>query len=99
MFEPAALADGPSGLAGWPRPFVFRASHLDGHTVAGGAPFSFDVNLFDIRSPAIAYLVLAFAQLAQEGLGPRRGRADLVAVSQLDETGDEEIGRASCRER
>ena len=68
MFEPSTLGNGPSGLADWPRPFVFRAAHLDGCTVAPGAPFSFDLNLFDVKSPAIAYLVLAFSQLAQEGL-------------------------------
>jgi hypothetical protein len=88
MFEPSALTPGPSGLADWPRPFVFRATHLDGSAVPRDAPFSFDLNLFDMRSPAIAYLVLAFAQLAREGIGPRRSRADLVEVSQLNETGD-----------
>lgn len=88
MFEPGAVASGPSGLADWPRPFVFRAMHLDGCTVPPGATFSFDLNLFDMRSPAIAYLVLAFAQLAHEGLGLRRGRADLAVVSRLNETGD-----------
>src|ERR1700691_3047175 len=88
MFEPSALAKGPSGLADWPRPFVFRATHLDGHTIARGGSFSFDLNLFDMRSPAVAYLVLAFAQLAREGLGPSRGRADLLEVAQLDERGE-----------
>jgi len=88
MFEPSALAGGPSGLADWPRPFVFRASRLDGHTAVRGEAFSFDLNLFDMHSPAIAYLVLAFAQLAHEGLGPSRGRADLLEVAQLDEGGE-----------
>jgi hypothetical protein len=81
MFEPSALAQGPSGLADWPRPFVFRATHLDGCTIAPGAKFSFDVNLFDMRSPVIPHLVSAFTQLAEEGLGPRRGRATLTEVS------------------
>jgi hypothetical protein len=85
MFEPSALAAGPSGLADWPRPFVFRAMHLDGCTIQAGARFSFDLNLFDMRSPAIAYLVLSFAQLAHEGLGPSRGRAKLVEVWQVGE--------------
>jgi hypothetical protein len=88
MFEPSALTPGPSGLADWPRPFVFRATHLDGCTVLRDALFSFDLNLFDMRSPAIAYLVLAFAHLAQEGIGPRRGRAGLAEVWQLNEAGD-----------
>src|SRR6185295_16309462 len=72
MFEPAALDGGPSGLADWPRPFVFRATHLDGRTLKSGEAFHFDLNLFDMKSPAIAYLALSFAQLAREGLGPRR---------------------------
>ena len=84
IFEPSAAGTGPSGLADWPRPFVFRASHLDGRVVAPGETFSFDLNVFDLRDPALAYFVLAFAQLAREGLGPRRGRAALVEVSQLD---------------
>jgi hypothetical protein len=84
MFEPSALVAGPSGLADWPRPFVFRATHLDGLTIKASETFSFDLNLFDMGSPAIAYLVLAFSELAHEGLGPRRGRAKLVDVSQLD---------------
>jgi len=84
MFEPSALGAGPSGLSDLPRPFVFRATHLDGRTLKPGEAFSFDLNLFDMASPAIAYLVLAFSQLAHEGLGPRRGRAKLTEVWLLD---------------
>ena len=82
MFEPSAVSNGPSGFADWPRPFVFRATHLDGRTIVAGEKFSFDLNLFDMRNPALAYLVLAFSQLAKDGLGPRRGRAELVEVLQ-----------------
>jgi hypothetical protein len=88
MFEPSALVAGPSGLADWPRPFVFRATHLDGRTVHAGEPFHFDLNLFDVHSPAVAYLVLAFGQLAREGLGPRRSRVELAGVLQLDSQGE-----------
>src|SRR5580704_10177989 len=88
VFEPqAARREGPSGLADWPRPFVFRASHLDGSTVRQGEAFHFDVHIFDVRDPALAYFVLAFAQLAREGLGPGRARADMAAVDQLDLSG------------
>lgn len=87
MFEPSALVAGPSGLADWPRPFVFRAAHLDGRTIAPNSPFYFDLNLFDMKSPAIAYLVLSFARLAQYGLGPGRGRAQLTDVYLLAENG------------
>lgn len=88
VFEPqAARREGPSGLADWPRPFVFRASHLDGSTVRQGEAFHFDVHIFDVRDPALAYFVLAFAQLAREGLGPGRARADIAYVDQLDLSG------------
>ena len=46
--------------------------------------FHFDVHIFDVRDPALPYFVLAFAQLAREGLGPGRGRAELTSVGQLD---------------
>jgi hypothetical protein len=88
IFEPSAPGNGPSGLADRPRPFVFRAMHLDGRTITAGDCFYFDLNLFDTKSPAIAYLVLTFAQLAREGLGPGRRRVELVSVDQLNEKGD-----------
>lgn len=91
MFEPHAPDKGPSGLADRPRPFVFRAAHLDGSRPAPGESFHFDVHIFDLRDPALAYFVLAFAQLAREGLGPGRGRAELVRVEQL---GDDRQPRA-----
>jgi CRISPR-associated endoribonuclease Cas6 len=85
VFEPqAARGEGPSGLADWPRPFVFRAAHLDGRSISPGESFHFDVHIFDVRDPALTYFVLAFAQLAREGLGPGRGRADLTSVDQVD---------------
>jgi hypothetical protein len=81
FFEPSA--SGPSGLADPPRPFVFRAAHLDGRTIEPGREFCFDVHVFDLRDPALRYFVPAFAQLAEEGLGPGRGRAELIRVEQL----------------
>lgn len=86
IFEPAAQAlacETPSGLADPPRPFVFRAAHLDGRAVRAGEPFHFDVHLFDCKDPALDYFVLAFSQVAREGLGPGRGRAGLVSVERL----------------
>lgn len=88
IFEPTALGDSPSGLSDWPRPFVFRASHLDGRTVTRREHFHFDVHLFQLHDPVIAYFVLTFAQLAREGLGPGRGRATLERVDQLDAAGE-----------
>ena len=88
IFEPVAQpAEGPSGLHDWPRPFVFRAAHLDGVTIEPGKSFYFDVHIFDLKQPTIVYYVLAFAQVAKEGIGPRRGRAKLVRADQLGADG------------
>jgi hypothetical protein len=87
IFEPVAQVEGPSGLKDWPRPFVFRAAHLDGVSVQPGRGFSFDIHLFDLKDPAVVYFVLAFAQLAKDGIGPRRGRAELKCVDSLDASG------------
>lgn len=83
VFAPqAAPGAGPSGLIDRPRPFVFRAAHLDGSTIRAGEKFHFDVHLFDVRDSALPNFVRAFEQLGQEGLGPSRGRADLMNVDQ-----------------
>jgi hypothetical protein len=89
IFEPGALRaepgrSGPSGLSDWPRPFVLRAAHLDHQTIAPGQPFWFDINLFEMQYPIVDYFERAFRQLAAEGLGPGRGRADLVSVQRLE---------------
>jgi hypothetical protein len=82
VFEPAGSA-GPSGLADWPRPFVFRARHLDGRTIQPGHPFHFDFHVFTLRQEILASFIHTFAALAHEGLGPRRGKADLKSVRRL----------------
>jgi hypothetical protein len=85
LFEPgAALGSAPSGLADWPRPFVLRAVHLDGLTIAAGSGFFVDVHVFDLREPALAHFRAAFARLGENGIGPGRGRAALDRVEQLD---------------
>src|SRR5258708_19521047 len=67
-------------MADWPRLFVFRARHLDGCTVKAGESFWFDLHVFSLDHNVLAYFVLTFASLAREGLGPRRGKADLQRV-------------------
>jgi hypothetical protein len=83
VFAPVADGEGPSGLSDSPRPFVFRARHLDGHAIPPGQPFHFDLNVFSMDRGVLAYFVLTFAALAREGLGPSRGKADLQRVRQL----------------
>jgi hypothetical protein len=83
IFEPISLGAGPSGLADWPRPFVFRASHLDGRTVQGGTFFHFDIHLFEIRNPVAPYFERAFSQLGRQGLGPTHSPAVLTGMSEV----------------
>ena len=83
IFEPKAdsgVPSGPSGLADRPRPFVFRAAHLDGETIPAGSTFHFDMHLFDTKHPACEALQQAYQRLAETGLGPGRGRTKLVSV-------------------
>jgi len=76
LFEPASSERGPSGLADWPRPFVLRASHLNGQMFAPGEAFWFDLNLFNIREPNSNDFAAAFAQFA-----------NLLSVEQVDSEG------------
>jgi hypothetical protein len=61
IFEPKSQS-GPSGLADPPRPFVFRARHLDGLTIASGEAFHFDVNIFDVRGEMVSSFVQVFSE-------------------------------------
>jgi hypothetical protein len=91
LFEPgAALGQAPSGLADWPRPFVLRVAHLDGLTVEPGHPFFLDAHVFDLHEPALEHFRAALILLADKGLGPGRGRAELERTEQLDLNGAEQ---------
>jgi CRISPR-associated endoribonuclease Cas6 len=79
-FEPAAIAAGPSGLSDHPRPFVFRANHLDGQTIAPGEPFWFDTHLFETNHPPTEHFIRTFTALAGVGFGLHRSRAQFVAA-------------------
>ena len=79
VFEPQAANPGPSGLKDWPRPFVFRAAWLEG-TLPAGTEFYFDLHLFDLSEGLLPDLVRTFELLLHEGLGPGRGKADLLSA-------------------
>ena len=87
--EPTAGAQGPSGFADWPRPFVIRAGHLDERRCRPGETFHFDLHVFEMREPALAYFTFSFSQLMREGLGPGRAATELTAVYTLDSHGQE----------
>lgn len=83
IFEPRAVGSGPSGLRDWPRPFVMRASHLDGRRLAVGESFFFDLNLFDTREGSAQAIRGAFQALGAAGLGPAQGRAELASETEM----------------
>ena len=87
LFAPVSAGAGPSGFEKRPRPFVLRASHLDGRTVPAGDPFHVDLHLFLVRPGApdpISHLTKAFANLDQHGLGAGRGRVKFAGVTRID---------------
>ena len=84
LFEPGSrLGAAPSGLAEWPRPFVFRAAHLDGLALEPNTFFSFNLHVFDLQQPVLPYFQEAFADWAASGIGPARRRARLDRVDTL----------------
>ena len=82
IFEPVSNGAGPSGLADPPRPFVFRAAHLDRRNFERGEAFHFDVHLFDRNPETVEYFRLCFAQLDRPGWGPlaRMDRSDVALI-------------------
>lgn len=86
LFEPPKVTHGPSGLANRPRPFVLRASHLDGTTVPAGEVFQFDIHLFETgerASQSMDWLAAALARVAgaaMEAVEIREIRIDLGAT-------------------
>jgi len=80
IFEPTR-EHGPSGLAAPPRPFVFRAAHLDGRRLTPGDTFHFDLHHFDTRHSELDPFTAALDHLGRQGLGPGRGRAIHIAAA------------------
>jgi hypothetical protein len=87
MFEPKQT-EGPSGFVDPPRPFVLRAAHLNGQTLAPGSSFTIDVHVFAPEDPLLQYFTLSFLQFCRTGLGPGRGRVTLRQVDILDGNGN-----------
>ena len=78
IFEPRSEGEGPSGLADSPRPFVFRAMHLDGKRITPGEQFHFDLNLFITEDPPLQEIIDTFGQLATRVSVRAAGRAELA---------------------
>ena len=60
-----------------------KLAHLDGLTIQPGESFYLDAHVFDLHEPALEYFRAALVQLADQGLGPGRGRAELERTEQF----------------
>lgn len=79
-FSPQGGGDGPSGFADSARPFVLRASHLDGQRFSPGMEFGFAIHLFRTGEEGPRVVEAAYGQAGRTGLGVGRGRARLVGL-------------------
>ena len=86
MFAPTSKA-GPSGIVDQPRPFVFRASHLDGLTIAPDETFHFDFHWFNMRRESLDTVIHAFRELPVAELADVQGADDPIELC-LDPAGD-----------
>lgn len=77
VFDPAPAVSLPSGIADIPKPFVFRARHLDASRIEAGDEFSFRLHLFTADPDIPEHLRQTFASLEEHGVGPTRGRVIL----------------------
>jgi hypothetical protein len=85
LFEPTGTGkEGPSGLVDRPRPFVFRAVHLDGLTIPPRGRFHFDVHVFLRDDPPLETFAATVVELGKDGFGPTRGKASLESIWQLN---------------
>ena len=78
------LSTGPSGLADPPRPYVFRAAHLDGKRFEPGETFSLDLHVFDLRAPLGETFARVFSEWERTGLGPGRGRVESIGPARQE---------------
>jgi hypothetical protein len=74
IFDPSA--NGPSGIADAPRPFVLRVSHLEGQEYQPGTISELRLNLFEGKGTFLPIFDDIFRQMGREGLGPERARCD-----------------------
>jgi hypothetical protein len=95
LFEPSSET-GPSGLVDQPRPFVFRANHLDGLTIPPGETLHFDFHWFDLRRPSLEIVIRVFRELVREAELVEVGGAEAPLQVSLDAAG-EHVDRVTIR--
>lgn len=93
VFEPSPPpgAEALSKNQDIPRPFVFRPPLTEQTRFEPGEPFEFGLVLIGRALDYLPYFVLAFRELAAEGLGLNRTRCTLERVEQVRLSSDEKI--------
>jgi len=88
-FEPRPPADSDrlSNFQDVPRPFIFDPPSSESPDFPAGVPVTFGLTAIGRAARLIPYFVSAFRTLADEGLGPRRAKFDLVNVAAIDAGG------------
>jgi len=86
IFEPSPPpgAEALSKNQDIPRPFVFRAPQSQQTRFETGQEFEFELVLIGRALDFLPYFVLAFRELAAEGLGLNRAKCDLQRVERID---------------
>lgn len=94
-FEPAPPEGGNrlSNFSDIPRPFVFDPPTDERVEFRPGETVEFGLTAVGRASRLAPYFVTTFRKLADDGLGPRRARFDLVEVVALGRGGGETVGR------
>ena len=85
--RPPANSDRLSNFQDLPRPFVFDPPATESPDFPSGVPVTFGLTAIGRATRLVPYFVSAFRTLADEGLGPRRAKFDLVNVAALDARG------------
>lgn len=85
IFAPRAPENWPSGFQDLPRPFVLRASHLNGTTFPPASTFDFDLYLLSTLPSVYRALGSALASLSSSPFGPGDGAILLARVDNLGE--------------
>lgn len=80
VFQPVSES-GPSGFRDRPRPYVFRAHHLDGAAIAPGETFEFGFHWFDRNPASLDLAIRAFGELSGAELLEVQGSEAPVQVS------------------
>lgn len=83
IFAPSAPDHWPSGYQDLPRPFVLRASDLNGRTYPAASNFHFDLYLLSPKPSVYRALGTAIASLSSFPFGPGDGAVQLSGVDNL----------------